>query len=347
MMRVDTVGLVETEPETAGRMLADVARLAPTDTRKPIRFPIAEIDRALRYVGQNRHGGPVTIDFADVAQACASAMSSGDDWSTRFDHVVLEGDASESVAALATALTAAGAEQVVIDAPDGTADTASTRTAHIVVSTAADSRRRARREKAIDSDATWVFVSLRAPETGDAATDRSWMSQLWLDRLVRPEANAACWREVIVDANAGVDDVLSAIERALDTPSESVLVDPHGLDRSRGISTFTSTLADAKTREANLLDMDTAERREHVLAMVRAELGTVLGLGEAQSTALAPSRRLDSLGLDSLMSLELFVGLGRTLGLEVQREWFTTMPTLGEIAHVLVDRLTEPTGERS
>ena len=41
------------------------------------------------------------------------------------------------------------------------------------------------------------------------------------------------------------------------------------------------------------------------------------------------------------MSLELFVGLGRTLSIEVEREVFEGVPSLGDIAGAFADRLED------
>ena len=75
-----------------------------------------------------------------------------------------------------------------------------------------------------------------------------------------------------------------------------------------------------------------------------AELGGVLGLGEAEAEALDASRALDGLGLDSLMTLELFTGLARQLELEIGRDWFASIPTLGEVAATLTERFAESVG---
>ena len=73
-------------------------------------------------------------------------------------------------------------------------------------------------------------------------------------------------------------------------------------------------------------------------SFVFAELGAVLSLSPAQRDALSAASRLDTLGLDSLMSLELFMGLGRSLELEITPDWFESIPTLAEIAAKLAER---------
>lgn len=52
---------------------------------------------------------------------------------------------------------------------------------------------------------------------------------------------------------------------------------------------------------------------------------------------------IDSLGLESLMTMELFMGMGRDLQLEIKADWFGVGSTLGLIAVVLMERLEEAT----
>jgi acyl carrier protein len=81
------------------------------------------------------------------------------------------------------------------------------------------------------------------------------------------------------------------------------------------------------------------ERRAALLRHVREELAGVLGLSVERRDELDPGLRLDALGLDSLMTMELFMGLGRGLELALAADWFTPGPTLAEIAQVLARRL--------
>jgi acyl carrier protein len=69
-------------------------------------------------------------------------------------------------------------------------------------------------------------------------------------------------------------------------------------------------------------------------------LATVLSLGERDRAALDLARPLDQLGLDSLMMMELFLGLSRELALEIAREWFPHNPSAADVSAVLVEQLT-------
>jgi acyl carrier protein len=72
---------------------------------------------------------------------------------------------------------------------------------------------------------------------------------------------------------------------------------------------------------------------------VRDALATVLSLGERERETLDLGRPLDRLGLDSLMTMELFLGLSRDLELEIEPDWFGAMPSAAEVSTVLLDRL--------
>ena len=75
-------------------------------------------------------------------------------------------------------------------------------------------------------------------------------------------------------------------------------------------------------------------------------LAGVLSLSEDQRLALDVGSQLDAVGLDSLMTMELFGGLGRGLDLEIAADWFESIPSLAEIAAVLVERLEEVANAR-
>lgn len=357
LLRIDSVALVEDEPALAAPLLARLGReatgrpgSASSPSSVPTCFPIGEIDRALRYAAQHRQPDAVTLDFTDVADAAAIERDGIDGRFQRFERIVLDGDARPAIASLAEALRAEGIDAIEVASPTTPARDDDCRTLRLSVETAQHAGRRALREAAVASAATRVFVSLRPEATGDETADRSWIAQLWLDRLIRPDAArepAASWQELSVSASARPETILDAVAFALRNDSEAVVVDVEGLEPSQAPSPFTEALATTPARETGLLELEPEARRERILALVRNEVGTVLGLSEEQGAALAGTRRLDSLGLDSLMSLELFVGLGRTLGLEIERDWFASIPSLGAIASVLAERLAESTEVRS
>ncbi len=100
---------------------------------------------------------------------------------------------------------------------------------------------------------------------------------------------------------------------------------------------------------AEIISLAPAERRTTMNAFVCDSLAGVQGLSEEQRAALDMASPLDSLGLDSLMTMELFMGMGRDLELEITADWFAAGPTLSQIAIVLIERLEEAVtgGEQS
>ena len=92
---------------------------------------------------------------------------------------------------------------------------------------------------------------------------------------------------------------------------------------------------------AELLSLTPPERRTTMQQFVCETLAGVLGLSEEQRLALDVGSQLDAVGLDSLMTMELFMGLGRDLDLDIAADWFDSVPSLAAIAAVLVERLEE------
>jgi acyl carrier protein len=92
---------------------------------------------------------------------------------------------------------------------------------------------------------------------------------------------------------------------------------------------------------AELLSLTPPERRTTMQQFVCDALAGVLGLSEEQRLAIDIGSQLDEVGLDSLMTMELFMGLGRGLDLDITADWFDLIPSLAAIAAVLVERLEE------
>ena len=92
---------------------------------------------------------------------------------------------------------------------------------------------------------------------------------------------------------------------------------------------------------AELLALSPPERRAAVRETVCRTIASVLGLSEAARERLAPTARIDELGLDSLMTLEVFVGLGREFDLTPEPDWFPPRPSLAAIADELASRITQ------
>lgn len=95
-----------------------------------------------------------------------------------------------------------------------------------------------------------------------------------------------------------------------------------------------------------LLARAPGERRREMRRFVAEALATVLALGERERSTLDLARPLDQLGLDSLMRMELFLGLSRELRLEIAAEWFPPDPTAEDVARVLLGQLERAAGAR-
>ena len=76
-------------------------------------------------------------------------------------------------------------------------------------------------------------------------------------------------------------------------------------------------------------------------------LAGVLALSDEQREAVDVSSKIDEIGLDSCMTLEFFLGVGRDLELEIGSNWFEDVPTLAEIADVLIEQVEESVAEVS
>lgn len=202
-----------------------------------------------------------------------------------------------------------------------------------------------------------VLVSLRSEVLGEIDRDRAWEARLWVDRLLLAGGTTGAGGSVArvtalsVPSDAtpeSVLDVLADIGRG-DGGGEQWILLPAAEQIVRAERAPSPLLARLETsgRGAGTTSFDRAgfhaltlpERRAALLRHVREELAGVLGLGAERRDGLDPALRLDALGLDSLMTMELFMGLGRGLELPLAADWFPPGPTLAEIAQVLVRRL--------
>ncbi len=317
--RIDSLGLAESQPEVARDILERVAANAADEGLRvsaPTRFPIAEIDRAIRYVAQDRHGAGVVTAFEDVDRAPVTEPVASEGLGDHIERVAIRGDDGAEIDALSALIRDGGVAR--IDVPsDG----------HPASESAA---------------AGGLVITLLGACAGDQTMSPEWETDLWLDLLTHPPSSDE--RRLLIPGGrfAETSEAHTRLVEAAATRPGTMLV---ALDAPLPDSPLTTALQSETRTTPDLQALSAPERRDHVLDLVRAELGTVLGLDAEQSAALTASRRLDAIGLDSLMSVELFVGLGRTLSLEVARDWFASVPTLGEIASVLADRVGDPAGD--
>jgi len=199
-----------------------------------------------------------------------------------------------------------------------------------------------------------ALVSLREPVGDDRARSRAWESRLTVDRLLLSNAGDV-GRSICVSVGLDVAPkrVTQLLERAIVaglTESQIVVLSDAALSRhfEAASSPFLAELQQGSENRqrshllrAELLSLKPPARRTTMQQFVCDTLAGVLGLSEDQRLALDVGSRLDELGLDSLMTMEFFMGMGRDLGLALVADWFHAVPSLADVAAVLVERLEE------
>ncbi len=363
VIAVDTLAALEADGRGIDARLAEMWAELEEGTLETIAcevFPVSEAARALRFMTQNRHTGRVVLDFAG-AERVGIAAEPGVVASPFAGRAVVVGARSDSpraqawADALAQALRAQGAE--VGDDPGATAAPRGDALWIHVCDEAVDGPDAQRLRLAEPGGPDRVLVSLRSEVVGEPDRDRAWEARLWVDRLLLAGAGAgedggsARVQALSVPAGATAASVLPVLAGLLESGAvrdQRVLlpVEEQALRATRTPSPLLAALDPADGRaaadafdRAGFLALTLPERRNALLRFVREELAGVLGLGAERRDALDPALRLDALGLDSLMTMELFMGLGRGLELPLAADWFPAGPTLAEIAQVLVRRL--------
>ena len=366
---VDCLDSLAFDAKGIGSRLCELMAEFEAGTLEPIpltRFPVSEAARALRFMTQNRHTGRVVVDL-DGAEAVAIDGAVGHQAAPveprRF---IVSGESGpERVAAVRSALagwlrTHGAAEVSELDSHSVGADSADG-SADVWIHVSDESvpgHDRLRHRMAEAPAAARVLISLREGVVGEADRDRAWEARLWVDRLALSGARAgaagiesARCLGLSLGRDATAASVVRAFERVWRTRAirdQLVLISPSEQSErlARAPSPLLASLAAAPSGaearafdRAGFLGLSPPERRAALLRHVREELAGVLGLGTERRDELDPALRLDALGLDSLMTMELFMGLGRGLELPLAADWFTPGPTLAEIAQVLVRRL--------
>jgi len=374
-LAVDCLAALTANGQAVGARLdaALAALAAPGGAQVPAtRFPVAEASRALRFMAQNRHAGRIVLDFEDAAAVPILASAPPIDELLKARRFVVSAARAPGPAALVRAGLAAWlrghgvAEVVELDAAESAADrdggvrdgAGAPAEADVWIHLFDESVAGADplRHRMAESGATdHVLISLRERVSGEADRDRAWEARLWLDRLTLAGASRGRGRAIGVSIGGAVGDeidpgnVLRAFERIWQncSASDQLVLLPAGEQAerlARAPSPLMAGLAAAGAARqafdrAGFLAQTPPERRAAMLRHVVEELASVLGLGAERRERLEPASRLDALGLDSLMTMELFMGLGRSLELALAADWFPPGPTLAEIAQVLVKRL--------
>ena len=204
------------------------------------------------------------------------------------------------------------------------------------------------------------LVCVREPIGPDLAQNRAWETRLTVDRLLlentRDDQRSL---SISVGDDVAPQRVNEALERAVfGTLPFSQLVLLSEVDLSSRLVDAPSPIL-TELRQANvtrqrtdllraeLISLAPPERRTMMRQFVCDALAGVLGLSEEQRSALDVESQLDAVGLDSLMTMEFFMGMGRDLQLEIAADWFESGPSLADIAAVLVERLEEAANARA
>ena len=334
-------------------------------------FPVAAADRALRYMAQNRHHGRVCLDLTAARETFIESRASEAEPLAGCGACLVSGIAGSLRETIVGWLRDRGADAIVEStSADPLADFRAASgdgaplAAWIQIVTDAQADRAVQREQLVAAATLMrVFVSIRSPVAGDAAKDRAWETRLWVDRL----ATLGCeTKKIVLDLSIGEDASSEGLIQALDgalarvpvdpfervppsagEASRLVLLEPEEMNRRltqspsplfEGLETGRGSGAAIRITRSEFERLSPPERRVAMQRFVLAELASVLGLSQTQRDALEPRSGLDTLGLDSLMSLELFMGLGRSLELEITPDWFESIPSIAEIAAKLAER---------
>ncbi|MCA9503066.1 MAG: acyltransferase domain-containing protein [Myxococcales bacterium] len=366
---VDAIEIVHADVARVAELLArlpDAVSQAGLERIPRVVFPVGEASRALHYLIQGRHTGRVCLDLEGASEVAIRGPAGADRLLAGRGVFRVGGDEPGLQQAIADRLRARGADRVELVGEAATADDAAGLAGWVHVasssSVALDDALGSSDRPALDPQAPDVahgalaplgfLVSLREDPDPSSGDDRAWESRLWVDRL-RLAAPPGHSRVLGLSVARGgeTESVLQVLDRFLAEelePGQVVWLDDEALRRrlagpaspwlcelARGVESG----ADGSPLRSELLGLARPERRAAMRRVVRDALAGVLGLSQEARLGLDLDRSLPSVGLDSLMTLELFVGLGRDLELEIGPDWFGVEPSLSGVANVLADRL--------
>ncbi len=373
---IDVDEMIRTEPTLVTALLEQIAEDANSGRVRPIGatvFGVSEAARALRFMAQNRHVGRVSVDLSDAQQAqIRPDVKPGTELAGRGAFIV-GGSELEIGAAIVTWLRDRGADEVIelgsdkLDKLDEVVARIKERRSKLggwirVASEADRDLDEALACFAARSVDFCALVSLREEVGDEPARNRAWETRLMVDRLLLSNAGSAGDAGQSVNISVGRDvaaqRVIQLLESAIEGElSESQIVVLSEDDLERRLRDAPSPIlaelqqgSESRRRShllrAELLTLTPLGRRTTMQQFVCDTLAGVLGLSDEQRRTLDPGSPLDAVGLDSLMTMELFMGLGRDLDLDIAADWFESVPSLADIAAVLVERLEEATNAR-
>lgn len=377
---ISVVEMIRTEPTLVSALLEQIFEDANRGRLQPIGttvFDVSESARALRFMAQNRHVGRVCVDFSDARHAYIRPdVKPGTELANRGVFIVggnvvgegkVVGRAQETMREIATWLRAQGADEVIelgsgkLDEVISTIRERSLRLGgwiHVASEEEGGRPHEALPFLTAGPVGFCALVSIRDSVGDDQIRNRGWETGLTTDRLMLSDvADAARSVGISVGRDIPPRRVIQVLERAIvgDMPESQVVVLTDE-DLARRLAKAPAPIlaelqlgSESRQRSyllrAELISLTPPERRLTMQQFVCDTLAGVLGLSEDQRLALDVGSQLDAVGLDSLMTMELFVGMGRDLDLEIAADWFESVPSLADIAAVLVERLEEAVGE--
>ena len=374
---IDIEAMMQAEPTLVSALLDRIAKDASQGSLNGIEsnaFPVSQAARAIRFMAQNRHQGRVQIDFAQASETAVEGretLGGGPEETAPF--VVsccadVGGGAEEIRSSIAAWLRDRGARLVIEstskDLGQVLSSVSNVEGAKLAgwIHVGAEEDRGAEEIGYLapalgDIDCGFrMVVSIRSPLCGESSRDRAWETRAWVDRLLLSDASRdgrVATMSVGVEADSGAVDanrIACLVGRSiLGIEADTSLVHLTQGDLKSLFAQEPSPLLSlleppaeatggAARSRAEWLSLTAPERRLAMRQFVCDALSGVLGLSEEQRDAIDMEFRVDELGLDSLMTLELFMGLGRDLDLEIGADWFGSSPTLGHISAVLLDR---------
>ena len=372
---IDVGEMIQSEPTLVSALLEQIAEDANQGRIRPIEatvFDISEAGRALRFMAQNRHLGRVCVDLSEAHQSQIRVeVEPGTELVGRGTFIVGGNDgldgASELRPAIASWLRSRGADEVVealSSELDGVVTSIGERGLQLAgwIHVALESDRSPDEARPLLTAGAVGFralISVRESVDEDLANDRAWETRLAVDRLLlsNPE-QAARSISISVAREVSSKRVVEVIESALTgslSAAQVVVLDDDELARrlTMAPSPILAELQQGTEKRqrthllrAELTSLTPSERRSDMQQFVCDTLAGVLSLSEDQRLSLDPGSRLDAMGLDSLMTVELFMGLGRDLDLEIAANWFESAPSLTDIAAILLEHLEEVATDR-
>ena len=365
---IDVPEMMRSEPTLVAALLEQTAEDVKSGRLHPIpttSFALRDADRALRFMAQNRHEGRVCLDLGESGDASEIQIASIDRPGlalARRGAIRVTGGADEIRLGVVDWLRTQGATSVAqfktatAESSESLTTDEATPSTWIHLTSNSASRLEGLDPFLLATGVDRALVSIREPVAGELNRDRAWEMRSTMDQLLLVDGEP--------DATTG--SLCLSISDQLDSSrlhkilSQWLMQDPRSeqwIELSDGelatrlveapspiyaeLETGSETRRRSHVLRAEIISLAPSERRATMERFVCDSLAGVQGLSEEQRSALDLSSPLDSLGLDSLMTMELFMGMGRDLQLEIASDWFEAGPTLQRIAQVLVERLEE------